>query len=129
MAEEEYEIERLRAHTVQQGQHLYLVKWKGFPSSESTWEPEESLPMALVTAFSEKNAASARMRTQQALAQSLSTTVDRIDAATVTDGQLVYEIRTKSRKVRRVNAKEYREENPAAVICFIQELGMLDRLL
>lgn len=28
-------------HVAKNGKHEYLVLWKGFPFSESSWEPEE----------------------------------------------------------------------------------------
>jgi len=37
-----YEIDRIIEHTGQPGKYKYLVKWKGYRVSESTWEPEES---------------------------------------------------------------------------------------
>ncbi|CAG2226428.1 unnamed protein product [Mytilus edulis] len=45
---EEYHIERLIARKFEKHEFLYLVKWHGFPESDSTWEPtghidEESL--------------------------------------------------------------------------------------
>lgn len=39
-SEEEYEVEKILAHTKQQGKIFYLVKWKNYPDSENTWEPE-----------------------------------------------------------------------------------------
>jgi len=39
-----YEVERiLDHHKVQNGEILYLVKWKGWPKESSTWEPVENL--------------------------------------------------------------------------------------
>ncbi len=43
--EEEYEVEEVQqVHRQGRGRKLhYLVKWKGFPTSDSTWEPVEHL--------------------------------------------------------------------------------------
>jgi histone-lysine N-methyltransferase SUV39H len=39
-----YEVEKILDHRkAQNGEVLYLVKWKGWPRENSTWEPEENL--------------------------------------------------------------------------------------
>ena len=42
-AEEEYEVEQIILHCGTSGHHRYLTAWKGYPSSENTWEPESNL--------------------------------------------------------------------------------------
>src|SRR6266571_6821296 len=53
--EEEYKVEEVqKAHRQGRGRKLhYLIKWKGFPTSDSTWEPVEHLKHApeLITDF------------------------------------------------------------------------------
>ena len=54
--EEEYEVEATLSHNVPQNKRLYLTAWKGYPSSENTWEPEVNLhhsPTLLATYKSE----------------------------------------------------------------------------
>src|SRR6266550_2751797 len=41
--EQEYEVEAILAHRQFRGKYQYLVKWKGYDSSENTWEPENNL--------------------------------------------------------------------------------------
>ncbi|KAF9201909.1 hypothetical protein BGZ49_007897 [Haplosporangium sp. Z 27] len=41
--EEEYEVESILAHRNRSGKLQFLLKWKGFPKSESTWEEKEAL--------------------------------------------------------------------------------------
>ena len=41
--EQEYKFEALLAHRKQRGKLQYLVKWKGYDTSENTWEPEDNL--------------------------------------------------------------------------------------
>lgn len=41
--EEEYEVEAIVAHRKKWGRMTYLVKWKGYPTSENSWEPEPNL--------------------------------------------------------------------------------------
>lgn len=41
--EENWEVERILKTKETQDGTMYLVKWKGFPESENTWEPFENL--------------------------------------------------------------------------------------
>ena len=41
--EQEYEVEAILTHRQFRGKYQYLVKWKGYDSSENTWEPENNL--------------------------------------------------------------------------------------
>ena len=41
--EEEYEVEAILSHKGPTTRRLYLTTWKGYPSSENTWEPESNL--------------------------------------------------------------------------------------
>ncbi|XP_013779659.1 chromobox protein homolog 1-like [Limulus polyphemus] len=41
--EEEYIVEKVVDKRVKQGQVEYYLKWKGYPDSENTWEPQEHL--------------------------------------------------------------------------------------
>ena len=40
---EEYEVEAILSHKGPTAHRLYLTTWKGYPSSENTWEPESNL--------------------------------------------------------------------------------------
>jgi hypothetical protein len=44
--EEEFEIESILAHRKLGRSHQYLVKWKGYDSSNNTWEPERQFANA-----------------------------------------------------------------------------------
>ena len=41
--EEEYEVEQILDKRKHYGKTQYLIKWKGYPLSEASWEPEENL--------------------------------------------------------------------------------------
>ena len=41
--QQEYEVEAILTHRRYRGKYQYLVKWKGYDSSENTWEPEQNL--------------------------------------------------------------------------------------
>jgi len=41
--ETEYEVEDILGKRMISGEAHYLVKWKGYPASESTWELKENL--------------------------------------------------------------------------------------
>ena len=40
---DEYEVERILKHKRVNGRPLYLIKWKGYDTSENTWEPITNL--------------------------------------------------------------------------------------
>src|SRR6266568_3829129 len=41
--QEEYEVEAIIAHRQKGHQMEYLIKWKGYASSDQTWEPETNV--------------------------------------------------------------------------------------
>jgi hypothetical protein len=41
--EQEYEVEQILNNKWVSGKPYYLVKWKGYDTSENTWEPIENL--------------------------------------------------------------------------------------
>src|SRR5216684_8252821 len=41
--EAEYEVETIRAHCYQRRKLQYLIKWKGYPESDNTWEPMDNV--------------------------------------------------------------------------------------
>jgi hypothetical protein len=52
LTSEEYRIEKLTAyHQNHLGRDSYLVKWRGFPDTESTWQPAWTLPPYYVKSF------------------------------------------------------------------------------
>ena len=44
--EEEWEVEQILAKRIRKGKPQYLVHWKGYPSSENTWEPVANIQNA-----------------------------------------------------------------------------------
>lgn len=57
---EKYDVEEIVDKKVtSEGKVQYLLKWKGYPHSENTWEPEENLACPeLMEAFEKKRKAS-----------------------------------------------------------------------
>jgi hypothetical protein len=53
--EEEYEVDHIVSHKGSPGRRLYLTAWKGYPSSENTWEPESNLRHAPLILKNYKN--------------------------------------------------------------------------
>merc|ERR1712062_138953 len=43
MAEEEYEVEKILASRVLLDGKKYLVKWKGWPDDQNSWEPADNV--------------------------------------------------------------------------------------
>ena len=43
MGEEEFEVEAIVGHKMECGKNKFLVKWKGYPTSENSWEPLQNL--------------------------------------------------------------------------------------
>src|SRR5216683_1794424 len=44
--EVEYKVEAIRAHCYQRCKLQYLIKWKGYPESDNTWEPVDNMQAA-----------------------------------------------------------------------------------
>lgn len=54
-AKEEFEVEKIVDDKVEKGQQFYLVKWKGYPTSQNTWQSKSSLACpALLKAYTAK---------------------------------------------------------------------------
>jgi transposase InsO family protein len=46
--EEQYEVEAIRSHRRNRRKLQYLIKWKGYPESDNTWEPVENVQASLL---------------------------------------------------------------------------------
>ncbi|XP_009999584.1 PREDICTED: histone-lysine N-methyltransferase SUV39H2 [Chaetura pelagica] len=64
-----YEVEYLCDYKVEEGTKYYLVKWKGWPESSNTWEPQKNLncPLLLQNFLSDRDEYLSRLREGKAL--------------------------------------------------------------
>ena len=44
--QQEWEIEKITRHRRKGNQWQYFIKWKGYPTSDNSWEPETNLENA-----------------------------------------------------------------------------------
>ena len=62
--EEEYEVEKVVDKRIHKGKVEYLLKWKGYPSDENNWEPENSLDCPKLLQEYERNRAREKKPTE-----------------------------------------------------------------
>ena len=53
-----YEVEKILKFQTKNGKRQYLIKWKNFPSSSNSWEPEENLTKDLVADYHQRRSES-----------------------------------------------------------------------
>jgi len=46
--EEQYEVKAIRSHRRNRCKLQYLIKWKGYPESDNTWEPVDNVQAPLL---------------------------------------------------------------------------------
>ncbi|VDN05213.1 unnamed protein product [Thelazia callipaeda] len=125
---EEYVVEKILDRRVRNGITEYFLSWKGFPSSDNTWEPEQNLDCPdLIQAFENKQ----RLAREQKKAKVIEKPArgfergleaERIIGATNYNGELELLIKWKgSDKADLVPAKIVNERCPQIVIKFYEE--------
>ncbi|XP_048191366.1 chromobox protein homolog 3-like [Perognathus longimembris pacificus] len=119
-----FEVERVVSRRVRGGHIEYLLKWKGYPEDQNTWEPEENLHCAdLITAFinsDESGLPPSESEDRNGFARGLKP--EKIIRVTDMFGELMYLMKWKHvDQVELVLAKEANVKCPQLVIAFHQE--------
>ncbi|XP_048191372.1 chromobox protein homolog 3-like [Perognathus longimembris pacificus] len=119
-----FEVERVVSRRVRGGHVEYLLKWKGYPDAQNTWEAEENLHCAdLITAFinsDESGLPPSEFEDRNGFARGLKP--EKIIRVTDMFGELVYFVKWKHvDQVELVMAKEANVKCPQLIIAFYQE--------
>ena len=69
-SDEEFEVEKILKMRTVKGKKEYYLKWKGFPDSENTWEPEENMNAADLLADFKMEGEKSKNKKSQAKAKS-----------------------------------------------------------
>lgn len=56
MEGEYYKVEKILKYKIKNGKRFYFIKWKNFPPSDNSWEPEENLTVDLVAEYHRRQA-------------------------------------------------------------------------
>ncbi|KAM4818617.1 chromobox protein homolog 3-like [Thomomys bottae] len=120
----EFEVEKVLSRRVRYGNIEYLLKWKGYPDSQNTWEPEENLQCAdLITAFinsDESGSPPSEFEDRNGFAKGLKP--EKVIGVTDVCGELMFLMKWKNvDQVELVLAKEVKARCPQLVIDFYQE--------
>uniref|UniRef100_A0A915PE39 Heterochromatin protein 1 n=1 Tax=Setaria digitata TaxID=48799 RepID=A0A915PE39_9BILA len=127
--DQEYVVEKIIDKRVRNGVTEYYLSWKGFPSSENTWEPEENLDCPdLIQAFEvqeKRIKEQKRAKNLEKVGRSLfdrGMEPERIVGATNSNGELELLIKWKGTDMADlVPAKIANEKCPQLVIKFYEE--------
>ncbi|CAE1178150.1 CBX1 [Acanthosepion pharaonis] len=115
LGEEEYTVEKVVDSRMRGGRREYLLKWKGYPDSENTWEPEANLdcPDLISESTEEDNKPRGFDRGLQP---------ERIIGATDSSGELMFLMKWKdSDEADLVPARQANVKCPQIVIAFYEE--------
>ncbi|XP_048191374.1 chromobox protein homolog 3-like [Perognathus longimembris pacificus] len=120
----EFEAERVVSRRVRRGHVEHLLKWKGYPDDQNTWEAEENLHCAdLITAFinsDECGLPPSEFEDRNSFASGLKP--EKIIGVTNIGGELMFVMKGKHvDQVEMVLATEANAKCPQLVIAFYQE--------
>ncbi|VDM30721.1 unnamed protein product [Hydatigera taeniaeformis] len=123
---DEFIVEKVLRVRIRNGKKEYFLKWKGYPDSENTWEPEENLDCPdLIKQFEENAKKLAKTRPAgrpSSIESDANKTVERIIGATESSGELMFLIKWQGIDIADlVPAKEANVKCPQAVIKFYEE--------
>lgn len=113
----EYEVERLINHRLKSGRLQYLIKWKGYPETENSWEDEDCLNCPeLVAEYHKRDA-----KKQHLLdVLNMETHVKRIAKVLIRNGRILYGLEYDDGKYDEIHSSYIRRYCPQLAIAYFE---------
>jgi hypothetical protein len=124
--DEAYELEAIVKDRSYHGKALYLVKWKGFPASQNTWEPARHLPPELIEDYLAHKGDGGSKRQPSPPPKQQGPVPDELEAITAINenhGTLVATVRMASGKTSVLPTKEIRTLKPRLLLELMHRLA------
>ncbi|VDL52235.1 unnamed protein product [Hymenolepis diminuta] len=119
---DEYIVEKVLRVRIRNGVKEYFLKWKGYPESENTWEPEGNLDCPDLIRQFEENAKKGIAKVRSGRTSSVASSDEAAESTTKSAGELMFLIKWQGLDVADlVPAKEANVRCPQSVIKFYEE--------